>query len=480
MMSASQADPASRPARTPLSLRWRLLLVTAAAVALAIVAAGWTLAALFRDHVERQFAGSLIAQLDQVTTRFEVDATGRPAVDTAALSDPRWSRPYSGLYWQLDRLGPEGERQAVLRSRSLWDAELSVPRDALADGQVHVHTIAGPGAATLLAVERGVGLGSDAAVAWRVLVAGDMADMRSAGYDFDRVLALSLVGLALLLTAAAVAQVAIGLAPLRALSASLQHLHAGRATRLEGRFPAEVQPLVDGFNAVLQRREEVVERSRTQAGNLAHAVRTPLAVMSQAAQAAEADGHGGRALARTVVEQVELARRQVDRHLARARAAGALGTPGLRCEIGPLVDGLVKAMQRLHVARGLRIEARIPAALAVGCDAQDVQEMVGNLLDNACKWARSEVRVSAALRDGDARRAVAIVVDDDGPGIDAPSRERALERGARLDESVPGSGLGLAIVRDLAALYEGSLALEISPLTGLRVTLVLPHGGGDG
>jgi len=468
----------SRAARAPLSLRWRLLLGTAVAVALAAVAAGWALSTLFREHVQRQFADSLVAQLDQVTARLDVDAQGQPVVDTAGLSDPRWSRPYSGLYWQLDRVDGGGIHRAALRSRSLWDAELAAPPDALHDGQVHRHTIAGPGDAVLLAVERTVRLGSDDAT-WRVLVAGDTAAMRAAIDAFDRVLALSLLGLTLLLVAAAVAQVAIGLAPLRGLRASLQGLHAGRSARLEGRFPAEVQPLVDDFNAVLQRREQIVERSRTQAGNLAHAIKTPLAVMSQAAQAGQGEpAESTRLLAHTVAEQVELARRQVDRHLARARAAGALGMPGLHTEVGPVVDGLLEVMQRLYAARNLRVDARIPSGLVVGSEVQDAQEMIGNLLDNACKWARSQVLVSATLRESGAARAVAIVVDDDGPGIDARSRERALERGERLDETVPGSGLGLAIVRDLAALYEGSLALDASALGGLRATLVLPRGGG--
>ncbi|MCG3188271.1 MAG: Adaptive-response sensory-kinase SasA [Burkholderiaceae bacterium] len=468
----------NRVPRAPLSLRWRLLLATAVAVVLAALAAGWALSTLFRDHVQRQFADSLVAQLDQVTARLDLDAQGQPAVDTAGLSDPRWSRPYSGLYWQLDRVERSGIHRAVLRSRSLWDTELSAPPDALVDNQVHQHTIAGPGAATLLAVERTVRLGGDDAATWRVLVAGDTAAMRAAIDAFDRVLALSLLGLTLLLVAAAVAQVAIGLAPLRGLRASLQGLHAGRSARLEGRFPAEVQPLVDDFNAVLQRREVVVERSRTQAGDLAHAIKTPLAVMSQVAQAGrDESAPSTRLLARTVAEQVELARRQVDRHLARARAAGGLGMPGMRTELGPVVDALLEVMRRLYAERKLRLDARIPARLAASSERQDAQEMIGNLLDNACKWARSQVRVSATAGDP-AARTVAIVVDDDGPGIDAPSRERALERGARLDETVPGSGLGLAIVRDLAALYEGSLALDASPLGGLRATLVLPRGGG--
>lgn len=468
----------SGAARAPLSLRWRLLLATAVAVTLAAVAAGWALSTLFRDHVQRQFADALVTQLDQVTARLDLDAQGQPAVDTAGLSDPRWSRPYSGLYWQLDRVERSAAHRAVLRSRSLWDAELAAPPDALLDSQVHQHTIAGPGASELLAVERTVALGSDDAASWRVLVAGDTAATRAAIAAFDRVLALSLAGLTLLLVAAALAQVAIGLAPLRGLRASLQGLHAGRSARLEGRFPAEVQPLVDDFNAVLQRRAESVERSRTQAGNLAHAIKTPLAVMSQAAQAVASDaGPADRSLARTVSEQVELARRQVDHHLARARAAGALGMPGQRSDLGHVVNGLLEAMRRLHAARNLRLDARIPAGLEAGSEMQDTQEMIGNLLDNACKWARSQVQVSAAARESGAARAVAIVVEDDGPGIDAHSRERVLERGARLDETVPGSGLGLAIVRDLAALYEGSLALDASPLGGLRATLLLPRGG---
>lgn len=471
----------SGTARQPLSLRWRLLLATAVAVALAALAAGWALSALFRDHVERQFAEALEAQLDQVTARLDLDAQGQPVVDAAGLSDPRWSRPYSGLYWQVDRVDGGGV-QHVQRSRSLWDAELDVPRDALATMQVHRHHIAGPGGAALLAVERTVQLGGENA-AWRVLVAGDTAPMRAAVDAFERMLALSLAGLTLLLVAAALAQVAIGLAPLRALRAALQQLHAGRSARLQGRFPAEVQPLVDDFNAVLQRAQQVVERSRSHAGNLAHAIKTPLAVMAQAAQAARAaqgapgDDHAA-ALARTVAEQVQLARRQVDHHLARARAAGALGMPGVRAELGPLADSLLKVMARVHAARELDLGARVPAGLALGCEAQDAQEMIGNLLDNACKWARHRVQVSAAAHEAGGTRMVAVVVEDDGPGIDAASRERALERGARLDESVPGSGLGLAIVRDLAALYEGTLELDTSPLGGLRATLRLPRGSG--
>ena len=318
--------PARRPdgeprAAAPWSLRWRLLGATALAAAVAVGLAGWVLAGLFRDHVTRQFAAALVVQLDQVTARLAVDAQGRPTLDPGTLSDPRWSRPYSGLYWQVDEPGADGVRAGVLRSRSLWDAQLEAPSDTLGDGEVHIHTLAGPGGAggaTLLLVERTVRVGAGEAPVWRVIVAGDRREIDAAVARFDGVLGASLAVLLTLLLAAAVAQVLVGLAPLRALQRALAALHAGRAQRLQGRFPAEVQPLVDDFNAVLARNAEIVERSRTQAGNLAHALKTPLAVMAQAAGAARAEpassarpvpGAAPVALAALVEEQVAVARR---------------------------------------------------------------------------------------------------------------------------------------------------------------------------
>ena len=450
------------------SLRFRLLAATLAALSVALVLAGLLLAGLFREHVMRQFESALTDQLDQLTARLEVDASGQPQIDGQRLSDPRWQRPYSGLYWQIDQLSADGQtRDAVLRSRSLWDERLDLVTDALADGQRHVHPGTGPQGQPLLLVERTVRTGEAPGARWRLVVASDLVQTEQAVRDFNRMLALSLAALGLLLVLAAQAQVTVGLAPLKALQHALNRVRDGQAPRLQGGFPDELQPLVQDFNAVLDRNAEATARARTQAGNLAHALKTPLAVMAQAAR----DPAERNALPALVAEQVAVAQRQLDWQLARARAAATQGLPGQRTEVAPVIQGLLRVMGKVHAARDLHWRAPAPDnnPLFAG-EAQDLQDMLGNLLDNAARWAAHEVAV-ATQRQGDR---LLITIDDDGPGI-APARRRAaLTRGTRLDESVPGSGLGLHIVAELADLYGGALELDDSPLGGLRVRLTLP------
>ena len=448
------------------SLRFRLLSATLAALVLALVLAGVLLGSLFREHVMRQFETVLTQQLDQLTARLEFDAAGQPQIDTTRLSDPRWQKPYSGLYWQLDRVGGVG-RSAEMRSRSLWDTALTLPPDALADGVVHVHESRGPQDTLLMMVERTVRTADRPEAAWRLIVAGDMKDTTQAVDRFTGVLAASLLALGMLLVLAALAQVAVGLSPLRAMQHALSEVQLGRSARLQGRFPAEVQPLIDDFNGVLDRNAEVVARARTQAGNLAHALKTPLAVLAQAA-----DAEGPRDdLALRVREQVALSRRHIDWHLARARVAATQRLPGQRTPAGPPLAGLVRVMDRVHADRGLELHLEPPAPdLAFAGEEQDLQEMVGNLLDNACLWARHRVTLRAQ-RDADQ---LVITVEDDGPGIAPDLREAVLSRGVRLDETTPGSGLGLAIVTDLVLLYGGALALEEGEGGGLRARLRLP------
>jgi signal transduction histidine kinase len=458
------------------SLRFRLLAVTVAGLTVAVVLAGLVLSGLFREHVQRQFEAALVQQLDQVTARLEFDAQGQPAIAAQALSDPRWLKPYSGLYWQVDAMAPDGRgRAGVLRSRSLWDTSLTLQVDALADGAVHVHEVAGPQGAPLLVLERTVRAEGVDAARWRLIVAADLQAAQAATARFTRVLALSLAALLVLLAAAAWAQVAVGLRPMQALQRGLQDVQQARTTRLQGAFPAEMQPLVDDFNAVLERNAEVVERARTQAGNLAHALKTPLSVLENAACApAPSDGAALAALAALVREQVQVARRHIDWHLARSRVAASAHLPGQRTALEPVVGGLVRVMNKVHAGRGVDITvARPDAPLFFAGEAQDLQEMLGNLLDNACKWAQSTVRLQAQVLGGQPSQMV-VSVEDDGPGIGAAQRAQAVERGVRLDETVPGTGLGLAIVQDLAALYGGRLELEPADLGGLRVVLVLP------
>lgn len=458
------------------SLRFRLLAATLTALAVALVLAGLLLSSLFRDHVMRQFSQTLTAQLDQITARLEFDASGQPQIDPRTLSDPRWSRPYSGLYWQVDGAGQVQQRGA-LRSRSLWDAALSLPNDVLADGAAHVHEVNGPDGARLLLVERTITHDELLATSWRLIVAGDMRETVSAVARFNGVMSAWLAALLVLLCAAALAQVAIGLAPLRALQSRLTQVRAGTAQRLDGSFPLEVQPLIDDFNAVLDRNAEVVARARNQAGNLAHAIKTPLAAISQAAAAALQRPQASADLATLVEEQVGVARRHVDWHLARARAAAAHGLPGARVMLQPVVSGLLRVMERVHADRRLGLQsAPMVAELAFAGEVQDLQEILGNLLDNACKWARHEIHVSAAPIESAGGARLRIVIDDDGPGIEPDRRDTVMARGVRMDESVPGSGLGLAIVNELVGLYGGSVRLDIAPMGGLRVEVELPRG----
>ena len=281
----------------------------------------------------------------------------------------------------------------------------------------------------------------------------------------------ALLGILMLgLLVAGLTQVRRGLTPLNRLRARLADLRGGRARRVEGSYPAEVQPLVDDLNALLDDRERRVARAQAGAADLAHGLKTPLAVLAQEAERAEAAGH--RELAGVLGEQVERMRRQIESHLASARAAASGAAADERCAVADSAHGIVRALLRLHAERGVTIDVNAPADRVVRVARADLDEMLGNLLDNACKFARSRVTLEAAA----AARRVVITVDDDGPGLSAELREAVLRRGVRADQAAPGSGLGLAIVRDLAELYGGSITLGASPTGGLRARLELAAG----
>jgi signal transduction histidine kinase len=278
-----------------------------------------------------------------------------------------------------------------------------------------------------------------------------------------------MMALAVLSMIAGAAVVRSTLAPLQRIRRNLSTVRNGSAKRLSGAYPTEVQPLVDDLNALLEHREQMVTRAIAKAGDLAHGLKTPLAVLAQEAERAEAAGQTD--LAASIGQQVERMRRQIDYHLAHARAAASGATSGARSSLAASTEGLSRTLLRLHAGRGIAIDDRVEPAHAVKCQREDLDEMLGNLLDNACKWARSRIAITSAQRD----HVVSIVVDDDGPGLALSMREAVLQRGVRADEAAPGSGLGLAIVRDLAELYGGSIALAESPIGGLRATLELPQ-----
>jgi len=277
---------------------------------------------------------------------------------------------------------------------------------------------------------------------------------------------LSVIAVGLIV--AGLAQVRRGLSPINRLRARLAALRDGRDRRVEGDYPAEVQPLVDDLNALLDDRDRRVTRALAKAGDFAHGLKTPLAVLAQEAGRVRADGH--QALADTLDEQVERMRRQVDYHLAQTRAAASQGAADVRCQVAVSVEGLARTMRRLHADRGVALDVAVAPDHVVRVRREDLDEMLGNVIDNACTWARSQIRVASSAEDG----GVVIDVDDDGPGLDPSMREAVLQRGVRADEAAPGSGLGLAIVRDLAELYGGAIALGESPFGGLRARLRLP------
>ena len=259
------------------------------------------------------------------------------------------------------------------------------------------------------------------------------------------------------------------LSPVAQLRERLAAVHDGRERRLTGHYPAEIQPLVDDMNALLAHQDQTVQRAVAKAGDLAHGLKTPLALLASEGARAAAAGH--HELASAISQHVERMRRQIDRNLAHARAAASGATPGVRTLVSESAEGIARTLRHLHSSRSIAIDVGVAGDHAVRVTREDLDEMLGNLLDNACKWARAHARITSSI----ANDAVLIAVEDDGAGLAPELRERVLQRGVRADEAAPGSGIGLAIVRDLAEVYGGRITLDASPLGGLRTRLQLPR-----
>lgn len=442
------------------SLTLRLVVGAGLWIAVALFAGGIALSSIFRDYVERSFDARLNVRLESLVAASEIDADGQLRLKRP-LWESRFDQVYSGWYWQIS-----AGATPLLRSRSLWDQVLpAVPSPS--DGEGRSVSAAGPDDATLRIVARDIRLpGADRV--FRYSVGADPSDIEAEIATFDATLAWSLGVLGAGLLAAVLIQVSFGLRPLRAMRAALVDVRSGRTTRLQGEFPAEIRPLSDELNVLLEHNAAVVERARTHVSNLAHALKTPLAVLSN--EAAETSG----ALAETVRRQTVAMRRHVDHYLARARTAASGSVLGARTEVAGAIEDLRRTLSRIHRERPIAIEVTAQPGLWFRGEREDLEEMLGNLIDNACKWARSRVRIVAA-REGERLR---FSIEDDGPGLGEEERTELFQRGKRLDESVPGTGLGLAIVRDVAGLYGGSVSLDRSGLGGLRALLSLPAAPG--
>jgi signal transduction histidine kinase len=318
-------------------------------------------------------------------------------------------------------------------------------------------------------VERNIDLGDEGH--YLVAVAGDAAEISGETRSFDQALTITFVLLAVILLLTTMFQVRFGLLPLKRITTGLAAIRAGTAERLEGDFPVEIAPLARETNALIDANREIVERARMHVGNLAHALKTPLSVMVN-----EANANGRDALAHKVKEQADIMRDQVARHLERARLAARLTVVGTVTDVAPVVTALARTMEKIHHDKAVAVAVVADQQAKFRGERPDLEEMIGNLVDNACKWAASRVAVSVAREVSEKGLAIRIVVDDDGRGLSQGQREQVAKRGQRLDETKPGSGLGLSIVVELARLYGGSLVLGEAPTGGLRAELVLPAG----
>jgi signal transduction histidine kinase len=454
------------------SLALRLFLSATAWAVVILLITGVVLSSLYRQGVERAFDRRLGVYLRtlvaDVASPDDANEKNQPA-----LGEPLFELPLSGWYWQITRLDPN--KSDIRASRSLWDGGLphleSLGVVPSANGSREGY-VPGPEDQRLRLVERNIDLGDEGH--YLVAVAGDAAEIATETRTFDQALIVTFSILAAVLLLTTMFQVRFGLAPLKRISDSLAAIRGGSAERLAGNFPEEIAPLARETNALIDANKEIVERARTHVGNLAHALKTPLSVMVN-----EAAARGSDPFALKVLEQADIMRDQVARHLERARLAARLTVVGSITEVAPVVTALARTMDKIHREKSLNIEVHADDKARFRGERPDLEEMVGNLVDNACKWASSRVMIEVMCERPDpasANQIVRIVVDDDGRGLSPSEREQVAKRGRRLDETKPGSGLGLSIVVDLAALYGGALTLGTAPLGGLRAELVLPAG----
>ncbi len=442
------------------SLRIRLAAGGAAATLAALFITGFAIAFLFDRHATRVQTEEIETHLRQLAGGIEIGPAGELII-ARPPADPRFGDPLSGLYWQI-----EDERGQSLRSRSLWDMTLALDKDLLRPGETHQHALIGPQNQPLVVAERAIVLldNSDRRLV-RLAVAADRSRVERARASFTAELVGALGLLAAVLALAAWIQIGLGLKPLAKLRREIAEIRTGAAERLPDAVPDEIHPLAEEVNALLEAQERQIARARDRAADLAHGLKTPLAALAADARRLRAKGESESAAG--IESAVDTMRRHVDRELARARIRGTTRPGGAapRVEAAPLVASLVATLSRTADGERVRFEIRVPETLVLPFDRADLTEVLGNLLENAARYAGSLVRVSAPAAGS------ALAVEDDGPGIAPDSRAKTLLRGGRLDES-GSAGLGLAIVRDVLDAYGWRLDLGVSDLGGLRAALV--------
>ncbi|NIX76911.1 sensor histidine kinase [Microvirga sp. c23x22] len=430
-----------------------------------LLIAGLILSTLYRDNTERAFDQRLLVYANTLASNLV--APGDPDRDLGPIGDPRFELPLSGWYWQVAR--PNAKPREIRSSKSLFGGQLPslTPNADENFGQIRRGYGKAPDERGLRVIERDIDLGEDGRFIIRV--GGPSDEIEADVRRFLVALTVTFLLLGMALGASTLLQIRFGLQPLVNLRSALGAIRRGEAERIAGEYPRDIAPLVGELNQLLDTNREILERARTQVGNLAHALKTPLSIIVNEAENAPDE------VAAKVREQATIMRDQVNYYLDRARAAALAGTLGTLTEAEPVIAGLARTFAKIYRDKDLTIDLAIAPNLRFRGERQDLEEMAGNLIDNASKWAAGRVAVTGeiVLMD-DERSRLRLMIDDDGPGLPEAAREEVLKRGHRLDETKPGSGLGLSIVRDLAGLYRGAVKLEASPLGGLRAVLELP------
>lgn len=449
------------------SLKLRLLLVSATSIAVALLIAGIAITSMFSNHLERSLTVGLESQLSRLVALIDPDpATPRL---TQPMSDPRYETPAGGIYWQIS----DPTDGTVTRSRSLWDTVLKFEMPLPEDSTVRVAKIAGPDADEALALGRRLSFERDGTTADRVLevfVAEDTEGIRAANAAFQADLLRALAVLALALIGATWVQVTLGLSPLDMIKRGVAAIRTGRAKALDGNYPAEVMPLVSEVNDLLTTQDRSIEFARTRAADLAHGLKTSLTLLNGEAHELRRSGN---ATAAAAIEKLTAGMSEVIDHQLRLSRLRHRARSDLRStSVAGVAAKVIAALKMTPEGRTLDWQVDIPDAAVIALDTMDLTELLGVFLENATKWARRRVTVSARTASGK----VAITIADDGPGLNSAALAKLGQRGRRLDETRPGSGLGLAIGREIVALNGGSLSFGRSPAGGLQVDLVLNAG----
>jgi len=421
---------------------------------LAVVAVLLTI--LFQRHIEEYFDAFMFDHMEENIAAARINDQGQLYL-TWIPTDPRFMNPHSGWYWQIYE-----EDKLIAGSESLLNdtVEFILPNE---ENYTQIQKVVGPGDERLRALVLDVKLKGSSSV-YTFAIAGSVNSIRRDVEGFTSKLGITLIILGAGLLIVVLLQIRFGLKPLRLLKDSLSNIRTGRESRLPEKFPSEIQPIVHELNALLDHSESLLERARTQVGDLAHALKNPLTVIRN--EAGEIKDHRGQ----LIREKADAMGAYVERYLSRARAAGSANIIGASVAVQPIAKDICYLMARMYQDKNIDIILKDLKGLYFKGDAQDLEEMLGNLMDNACKWASSKVVVKGEQKNS----RLVIDIGDDGPGIPEDQKESVLQRGRRLDETVPGSGLGLAIVIDLAHLYHGSLTLHQSDAGGLGARLELP------